>query len=118
MPVCETASMAKKKSGSGRFQADETPPQRPISLKQLAAHLNLSPSTLSLVLNGSPVANSIPEETKKRIFEAAEGFNYRPHFLARSLRTQRSYTLGVLMPEVSGGYTTEVMNGIEECLLT
>jgi LacI family transcriptional regulator len=83
----------------------------------LAAHLELSPSTLSLVLNRSPVADSIPQATKDRIFEAARGLNYRPHFHARSLRTKRSHTLGVLVPEISGGYTAEVMNGIEEYLL-
>jgi len=91
--------------------------KRPVSLKELAAHLGLSPSTLSLVLNDSPAASSIPQATKDRIFEAARGLNYRPHFLARSLRTQRSHTLGVLVPEISGGYTAEVMNGIEEQLL-
>lgn len=107
--------MSSKKSGTGRRAKDGE--GRPVSLKELAAHLGLSPSTLSLVLNSSPVADSIPQETKDRIFEAARGFNYRPNFLARSLRTQRSYTLGVLVPEISGGYTAEVMNGIEEHLL-
>src|SRR5215475_14652152 len=91
--------------------------KRSVSLKELAAHLGLSPSTLSLVLNHSPVAASIPQATKDRIFAAARGLNYRPHFMARSLRTQRSHTLGVLVPEISGGYTTDVMSGIEEHLL-
>lgn len=107
--------MSSKKSNAGRKPKNGE--GRPVSLKELAAHLGLSPSTLSLVLNASPVADSIPQETKDRIFEAARGFNYRPNFLARSLRTQRSYTLGVLVPEISGGYTAEVMNGIEEHLL-
>jgi DNA-binding LacI/PurR family transcriptional regulator len=91
--------------------------RRPVTLKELAAHVGLSPSTLSLVLNESPAANSIPQATKDRIFAAARGLNYRPHFLARSLRMQRSHTLGVLVPEISGGYTAEVMSGIEEHLL-
>lgn len=90
---------------------------RSVSLKELAAHVGLSPSTLSLVLNASPAANSIPQGTKDKIFEAARGLNYRPHFFARSLRTQRSYTLGVLVPEISGGYAAEVLSGIEEYLL-
>jgi len=107
--------MSTRKSSAGRRSKGST--DRPVSLKELAEHLGLSPSTLSLVLNSSPVADSIPQETKDRIFEAARGFNYRPNLLARSLRTQRSYTLGVLVPEISGGYTAEVMNGIEEQLL-
>lgn len=107
--------MSQRKSDARRKAKDGD--GRPVSLKELAAHLGLSPSTLSLVLNSSPVADAIPQETKDRIFEAARGLNYRPNFLARSLRTQRSYTLGVLVPEISGGYTAEVMNGIEEQLL-
>lgn len=106
----------KKDSASGNDNEGNFTP-RPVSLKELAAHLGLSPSTLSLVLNDSPAANAIPQATKDRIFAAARGLNYRPHFLARSLRTQRSHTLGVLVPEISGGYTAEVMHGIEEQLL-
>jgi DNA-binding LacI/PurR family transcriptional regulator len=90
--------------------------KRSVSLKDLAEYVGLSPSTLSLVLNGSPGARSIPRGTKERIFAAATNLNYRPHFLARSLRTQRSHTIGVLVPEISGGHISEVMNGIEEHL--
>lgn len=88
-----------------------------VSLKQLAAHLNLSPTTLSLVLNDAPTAISIPQETKNRIFDAARKLNYRPNFLARSLRAQRTYTLGVLVPELSDGYSAMVLSGIEDYLI-
>jgi DNA-binding LacI/PurR family transcriptional regulator len=91
--------------------------RRPVSLKQLAEHLGLSPTTLSLVLNEAPLANTIPRETKDRILVAAREFNYRPNFIARSLRSARTYTLGVLAPEISGGYASEVLGGIEEHLL-
>ena len=90
---------------------------RPISLKKLADHLGLSPATVSLVINQSPVAASIPQDTKDRIFAAARKFNYRPNFFARSLRTQRSFTIGVMVPEVSEGYASMVMSGIEDHLL-
>ena len=83
----------------------------------LADHLGLSPATVSLVLNGSPVADSIPQETKDRVFAAARHFDYRPNFMARSLRTQRSFMIGVLVPEVSEGYASAVMGGIEDHLL-
>jgi len=91
---------------------------RGISLKELAAHLNLSPTTLSLVLNGAPTADSIPKETKERIFSAAREMNYRPNYLARSLRVQRTHTLGVIVPELSDGYSAMVLNGVEEVLST
>ena len=87
------------------------------SLKQLAEHLDLAPATVSLVLNGSPVANTIAPETRGRIREAARKFNYRPNFLARCLRTQRTFTVGVIVPEVSEGYNATVLSGIEDDLL-
>lgn len=89
----------------------------PVSLKELADYIGLSPTTLSLVLNQSPVANSIPAATKQRIFAAAKKFNYRPNFVARSLRARRSYTIGVMVPEVSEGYEAMVLSGIEDHLL-
>ncbi len=88
-----------------------------MSLKSLADHLQLSPATVSLVMNRSAVADSIPQETQERIFAAARKYNYRPSFLARSLRTQRSFIIGVLVPEVSEGYAAMVMSGIEDHLL-
>ena len=88
----------------------------PVSLKQLEAHLGLSTTTLSLVLNESPTANSIPQETKDRIFNAAKEMNYRPNYLARSLRVQRTHTLGVIVPELSDGYSAMVLNGVEAVL--
>jgi len=93
------------------------PPGQKVSLKFLADHLGLSPATLSLVMNRSAVADSIPKATQDQIFAAADKFNYRPNFMARSLRTQRSFTIGVIVPEVSEGYATLVMSGIEEHLL-
>lgn len=90
---------------------------RRISLRELAAHLDLSPTALSIVLNDAPAASSIPQETKDKIFAAAEKFNYRPNYFARSLRAQRSFTLGVLVPELSDGYSSMVLSGVEAVLL-
>ncbi len=90
---------------------------RPVSLKQLAERLALSPATVSLVINRSPVADSIPQETKERILAAARKYKYRPNFFARSLRAQRSFTIGVIVPEVSDGYSASVMSGVEDHLL-
>jgi DNA-binding LacI/PurR family transcriptional regulator len=91
--------------------------RRSVSLKQLADYVGLSPATVSLVMNRSPVADSIPQETKDRILAAARELNYRPNFLARSLRAQRSFTIGVMVPEVGKGYAAAVMSGIEDHLL-
>ena len=90
---------------------------KPVSLKQLAEHLQLSPATVSLVINRSPVADSIPQETKDRVLAAARKYKYRPNFFARSLRSKHSLTIGVIVPEVSDGYSASVMSGIEDHLL-
>jgi DNA-binding LacI/PurR family transcriptional regulator len=104
----------KKHQESGLFVGTS---RSPVSLKQLATHLNLSPTTLSWVLNDSPSASSIPQETKDRIRAAAREFNYRPNFLARSFRAQKTHTLGVIVPELSDGYSSMVLSGVEDTLL-
>jgi DNA-binding LacI/PurR family transcriptional regulator len=92
-------------------------PGEVLSQKALAEHLGLSPATVSLVINRSPAAASIPQQTKERILAAARRLNYRPNFVARSLRKQRSFTIGVVVPEISEGYAALVMSGIEDQLL-
>lgn len=88
-----------------------------VSLKSLAEHLGLSQAAISLVINRSPGAKSIPHRTQELIRQAARELNYRPNHLARSLRKQRSYTIGVVVPEISEGYAALVMSGIEDHLL-
>ncbi len=83
-----------------------------VNLKMLAEHLQLSQTTISLVLNNSPSARSIPQETRDRVTEAARRFNYRPNYFARSLRQSRSMSVGVLAPDLSEGYFTQVMSGV------
>lgn len=90
---------------------------KPIRLKELAHHLGLNPSTISVVLNDTP-GRSIPEETRKRIKEAAKQFNYQPNLVARSFRNRRTLTLGILVPELNDGYHTEVMSGVGDYLMS
>lgn len=68
-------------------------------------------------MNHAPVADTIPRATQERIFAAARELNYRPSFSARWARTARSFTIGVLVPEVSEGYAALVISGIEGHLL-
>jgi len=85
-----------------------------VNLRMLAEHLGLSQTTVSLVLNNSPSAKSIPKETRGRVIEAADRLNYRPNYFARSLRQSRSMSVGVLAPDLSEGYFTRVMSGVVE----
>lgn len=90
--------------------------ERPVSLKILADYLGLCPATVSVVLNNVP-GRSIPQNTRERVRAAAKKFNYQPSLLARSLRKQRTFTVGVLVPELSDGYHTQVMSGIGDHLM-
>src|SRR5438128_2644025 len=90
--------------------------KKAVSLKVLADHLKLSTATVSLVLNESPSAASIPKETHDRVFAAARKFNYRPNFFARSLRKKRTYTIGVLIQDLGEGYGSLIISGIESFL--
>jgi LacI family transcriptional regulator len=85
-----------------------------VNLKMLAEHLHLSQTTISLVLNNSPSAKSIPPETRQRVLAGAEELNYRPNYFARSLRKSKSMSVGVLAPDLSEGYFTRVMSGVVE----
>jgi hypothetical protein len=48
---------------------------------------------------------------------AVKKLDYRPNTIARSLRTRQTFTIGVIVPELSEGYFTMVMNGVEEYLM-
>lgn len=110
--------MVKRSRGVGGTAAGVGPqPGQPISLRTLGEYLNLSPATISLVLNNAPGVRSIPQETRDRVTEAAAKFDYRPSFYARSLRKRQTYTVGVLVPELSDHYATEVLSGVEELLI-
>ncbi len=122
IPPRKNAAMPDTKTPSRR--ANELTPrtstrvkQVTVSLATLSEHLGLSTAAISRVLSGAPAARSIPEATQQRIVAAAEQFGYRPNLLARSLRQGRSMTAGVLVPELSEGYITAVLAGVEKVLL-
>ena len=89
-----------------------------IGLKDLAAHLRLSQSTVSRVISNSAAIHRIAVETQQRVLKAAAEMNYKPNVVARSLRKKQSFTIGVMVPEISEGYAASVLGGIEEALLS
>lgn len=85
-----------------------------VTLKSVAAHVGLSAGTVSAVLNDAPSAKHIPKPTRERIIAAARKLDYRPNFFARSLRKQRTFTIGVIAHEIGDGYSSTVIAGIED----
>lgn len=91
--------------------------RRKVGLKELAAHLGLSPTTISRVLNHPGSQFRIAAKTQERVIQAAAQLNYEPNAFARGLRKRRSFTIGVMVPEISEGYAAQVLGGIEDALL-
>jgi LacI family transcriptional regulator len=87
-----------------------------VSLKTLADFLDLSPATISFVLNDVP-GRSIPQITRNRVRAAAKKFGYQPSFVARSLQGMKSQTIGVLLPVFGEGYHTQVLAGAGDSLI-
>ena len=88
----------------------KNPVQR-VTLKFIAQYLDLSPTTVSVVLTNSPLASTIAEQTKARIWEAANKFQYRPNLFARYLQTKRSYSIAVLVPEIGDEFSSMLISG-------
>ncbi len=94
-----------------------SPPKSGVNLRQLADYLGLSETTVSRVVNQSPGAARISQKTHDRVMEAAARLSYRPSELARGLRSKRSMIVSVIVPEISDGYSTSVLSGIQDALL-
>lgn len=87
-----------------------------VTLRDVAGRVGLAPGTVSVVLNNAPSARAIPEHTRQRIQAAAQELNYRPNFLARSLRKKRTYTVGLIIEEIGDAYGSMVISGVEAYL--
>ncbi len=88
-----------------------------VTLADVARASGFSPSAVSLVLNEAPLSRYIPDVTKRKITEAAKRLGYRPDVFARSLRSQRSHTIGVLVIDLADPFCTLILQGIERKLL-
>src|SRR6202451_506486 len=86
------------------------------TIRDVAKKSGFSSTTVSIVLNDAPLARYIPPVTKKRIERAAEKLGYRPNQFARSLRSKRSHTVGVMVFDMTDPYCTLVLRGIENTL--
>ena len=87
-----------------------------ITIRDVAKESGFSSTTVSIVLNNAPLARYIPAATKKRIEKAAKKLGYRPNLFARSLRSKRSHTVGVMVFDMTDPYCTLVLRGIENSL--
>lgn len=83
----------------------------PVTIKDIARHAGVSHSTVSRALRGSAL---IPEATALRIRQAAAALGYQPSAAARSLKTNRSQALGVVVSSLDDPFFSEIVQGIED----
>jgi LacI family transcriptional regulator len=81
------------------------------SIKDVAKEAGVSIATVSRVLNDIDVVN---EDTKKKVLDAINKLGYRPNIVARSLKTQKTKTIGILVPDISSGFYPEIVRGAED----
>ena len=83
---------------------------REITIYDLAQKLNISVATVSRALKDDPV---VSKKTKKKIFDLAEELGYRSNHFARNLRTQRTDTIGVIVPRLNSYFMSTIIAGME-----
>lgn len=82
------------------------------TVKDVAKAVGLSTTTVSLVLNNKP--NRIPKATREIVLKAAKDLNYRPNHIAVSMVTKKTRTIGLILPDISNLYFSELAKVIEE----
>ncbi|HTV04707.1 MAG TPA: LacI family DNA-binding transcriptional regulator [Acidobacteriaceae bacterium] len=87
-----------------------------ITLRDVARKSGFSPSTVSIVLSDAPLSRYVAADTKEHIRKVAKELGYKPDVFARSLRSRRSNTIGVLLFDISDPYCLLILRGIEKTL--
>lgn len=84
-----------------------------VSIKDIAERLNVSASTVSFVLNGKEKEMKISKEMAERVRNMAKELNYTPNMAARSLRTNKTKTIGLIVADISSPFFSKLARHIE-----
>jgi DNA-binding LacI/PurR family transcriptional regulator len=84
---------------------------RQVTVKDLGRRLNLHFTTVSKALHDHP---DISEQTKRSVISLAEELGYHPNSIAKNLKSQKTYTLGVIVPLIKNDFFSAVISGVEE----
>src|SRR5260221_11072509 len=90
-------------------------PDPPVTLRDVAVRAGVHPATASRALNPE-TRILVSEDTARRVLDAAAALGYRPNPVARSLRTRRSHTVGVLIPDLNNPLFPPIVRGLEHRL--
>ena len=84
--------------------------KKKVTIRDVAAAAGVSHQTISRVINDRP---DVAEETRQRVWQVIEKLGYQPSAIARSLVSQRSYTLGLITADFTDYFFTQVIVGAE-----
>ena len=85
--------------------------KKQVSIKDIAREAGVSISTVSYVINNK---NNVGKKTREKVLKIIDDLNYRTNTIARSLRTKTTKTIGVIVPDISTPFTSQVVKGMEE----
>ena len=94
-----------KSDGRGRDDG------QPVGIRDVARIAGVSPATVSRVLNGS---ETVADDLRRRVFDAAERAGYRPNRIARNLRRQKADMIGVIVSDIDNPHFSEAVRVIED----
>lgn len=108
---CDRSREASRLNVKINFCENISMPSQKITIKDIAKKAHVSYQTVSRVINNRP---DVSEETRTRIWEIIDELGYRPSAAARSLRTNMTYTLGMLQNDITNSFYSNIVKGVEE----
>jgi LacI family transcriptional regulator len=85
-----------------------------VSIKDIANKVGVSVASVSYVLNNKEKAGRVGKELAARIRKAATDLNYQPNLIARSLQSGRSWTIGLIVADISNPFFSNIARAVED----
>ncbi|CQR48159.1 Catabolite control protein A [Paraliobacillus sp. PM-2] len=82
-----------------------------VTIYDVAREANVSMATVSRVVNGNP---NVKPATRKKVLNTIERLGYRPNAVARGLASKKTTTVGVIIPDISSIFFSELARGIDD----
>lgn len=85
-----------------------------VSLKDIAQKIGVSTALVSYVLSGNEEKGRVGKETAEKIRQAAKELNYQPNHIAKSLKTGKTNTIGLIVADISNPFFASIARGVED----
>lgn len=100
----------KRRSAKADTAARKTHP----TIRDIAAQAGVAAMTVSRVINES---GYVSEAAREKVMKVVRELNYHPNGLARSLKSQRTQVVGILLPDIANPFSAQLVSGIQEMLM-